>query len=60
MRLGNRRLLAATCRRCGHLFQGTAFHYHRRNSRDKADYIDQRCPNCKWGSRVKGKRDAQD
>lgn len=34
------------------------FGYHFRNYRDKRPYVDRRCSNCKWGSRVKGKRAA--
>jgi len=56
--LGSRRLLAATCWRCGKFLQGNKFHWHYRNRRDKAPYIDRRCVDCKWGSRVKGKRNA--
>ena len=55
VRLGARRLLAATCRKCGGLFPGSAFGYHRRNARDLRAYVDQRCTNCKWGYKVKGK-----
>lgn len=55
-RLGDRRLLAASCRKCGKLFQGNAFRYHLRNLRDAKPYIDRRCPDCKWGTKLKGKR----
>lgn len=54
IRLGNRRLLAATCRKCGKLFSGNVFQWRYRNRRDRLPYIDQRCANCKWGWRVKG------
>jgi RNase P subunit RPR2 len=57
--LGGRSLIAASCRRCGKLFSGKSFHRHWRNGRDKAPYIDRRCPDCKWGSRVKGNRNAE-
>jgi RNase P subunit RPR2 len=59
IRLGGRTLLAATCRKCGKLFQGTAFHFHIRNSRDQIAYVDQRCTNCKWGGKVKGRREVR-
>jgi RNase P subunit RPR2 len=59
IRLGGRTLLAATCRRCGKLLPGTAFRFHIRNQRDRIAYVDQRCTNCKWGMRVKGKRLAE-
>lgn len=48
MTLGQRRLLAATCLRCGTLCPGSAFRYHRRNTTDKHAYIDQRCGTCQW------------
>lgn len=57
-KLGDRTLLAASCFRCGKFFPGDRFHKHRRNATDKKDYIDRRCADCKWGSRVKGKRNA--
>jgi RNase P subunit RPR2 len=55
VRLGARTVLAASCRKCGKLFQGNVFGYRFRNKRDRFAYIDQRCVNCKWGWRVKGK-----
>lgn len=48
MRLGRRRLLAATCLRCGQFCQGEQFRYHRRNTTDKHAYIDRRCGACQW------------
>jgi RNase P subunit RPR2 len=56
--LGSRTLLAASCRKCGKLFPGSAFQWRWRNSRDKAAYIDQRCSNCKWGAKLKGRTEA--
>jgi hypothetical protein len=57
-RLGARRLLAASCWKCGKLLPGSAFHYHMRCARDVKPYIDRRCADCKWGTSVKGKRSA--
>lgn len=54
MQLGGRRLIAASCFKCGRLFDGSRFHRHRRNRRDPAAYVDRRCPNCKWGAKLKG------
>ena len=54
IRIGNRTVLAASCRKCGTLVSGKSFHWSVRNRRDKHAYIDQRCVNCKWGYRVKG------
>lgn len=54
--LGARRLLAATCRKCGALLPGSAFAFRVRNMRDRHAYIDQRCGNCRFGHKVKGKR----
>jgi hypothetical protein len=51
--LGNRTLLAASCRKCGKFMQGNVFDYRLRKARDRVAYIDQRCTNCKWGWRVK-------
>jgi hypothetical protein len=51
--LGSRRLLAATCYKCGKLFSGTAYNRHLRNKRDRIPYVDRRCTNCKWGTRAK-------
>lgn len=48
MRIGARTVLAATCLRCGELRPGSAFRYHRRNTRDKKAYIDRRCGTCQW------------
>lgn len=53
--LGRRTVLAATCRKCGKLKQGKEFDFRVRNARDKWPYIDQRCTNCKWGAKLKGK-----
>lgn len=55
-KLGGRALLAASCRRCGKLFPGRVFMRHIRNTKDSVPYIDRRCPDCKWGFKVKGKR----
>ncbi len=55
IRLGRRTVVAATCRKCGNLKQGKEFGFHYRNTRDKFPYIDQRCTNCKWGAKLKGK-----
>ena len=52
--LGGRQLLAMTCWKCGKLMPGAKFGYHLRNRRDHRAYIDRRCTNCKWGSKVKG------
>jgi RNase P subunit RPR2 len=54
--LGRRTLLAATCRKCKKLLPGSAFGYHLRNMRDKHEYIDRRCTDCKWGIKVKGRQ----
>lgn len=54
--LGGRRLVAATCLRCGKMFEGKVYGRHVRKLRDSRPYIDRRCTNCKWGARVKGKR----
>lgn len=52
--LGNRTLLAASCLRCGKLYSGKTFDWRVRNMRDRHPYIDQRCVDCKWGTRRKG------
>jgi len=59
IRLGSRTLLAASCIRCGRFLPGSQFHWHVRNRRDSKAYIDRRCPDCKWGVKVKGKRSAK-
>lgn len=59
-KLGARVLLASSCRRCGKLLPASAFHRHFRNAKDRIAYIDRRCSNCKWGYRVKGKRNVVD
>lgn len=48
MRLGARRVLAASCLRCGKFCQGSEFRYHLRNTKDKRAYIDKRCGSCQW------------
>lgn len=48
MRIGTRTLLAATCLRCGRLFQGAEFRYHLRSRKDKHAYVDRRCGSCQW------------
>jgi hypothetical protein len=53
--LGSRTLLAMSCRRCGILMPGKAFHRYPRRLNDRRPYIDRRCANCKWGASVKGK-----
>jgi RNase P subunit RPR2 len=55
--IGSRTVLAASCRKCGKMVQGKTFDYRIRKLRDRVAYIDQRCVNCKWGWRVKGRRD---
>jgi phage FluMu protein Com len=54
--IGNRTVLALSCGKCAKLLPGSAYGYHTRNFRDKAAYIDRRCPDCKWGAKLKGKR----
>lgn len=56
-RLGGRILLAATCLKCGKLFQGNRFGRHVRSIRDRIAYVDRRCPDCKWGAKLKGRKD---
>ncbi len=53
--VGHRTLLAASCLGCGKLFPGSAFRYFPRRLNDRRAYIDRRCPNCKWGAKLKGK-----
>jgi hypothetical protein len=53
MRIGGRRLLAASCRKCGKFMQGNKFGRHPRKLSDPRPYLDLRCVNCKWGAKVK-------
>lgn len=53
IRIGNRTLLAASCLGCGKLLPGNAFGRHARRRLDIRAYLDLRCPNCKWGAKVK-------
>lgn len=60
LRLGGRTLLAMTCYGCGQFLLADRFKRHIRNKKDKVDYIDRRCVNCKWGTRVNGRRRDRD
>jgi hypothetical protein len=56
MRIGRRTLVAASCRKCGKFMQGNSFGRHARKLSDPRPYLDLRCVNCKWGAKLKGKR----
>jgi RNase P subunit RPR2 len=53
LQLAGRPLIAMTCYGCGKFLPGEKFKRHSRNTRDKVEYVDRRCVDCKWGSRVK-------
>lgn len=55
IRIGPRMVVAATCLKCGELFSGHRFGRHIRKA-GEVPYIDRRCPDCKWGLRVKNRR----